>query len=561
MTYGSVGHWYLYPQLAVDTHGDVGMSYSRSGDSSYIGAYYTTRLVSDPPGFNGSHQIQPGAGNYVVDYGSGRNRWGDYLGAAVDPSDLNDFWFITEYASATNTWNTWVSKVRAVPYSGAHVYPENSSLNFSDVELNNTDTLSIIISNYGDVTLNITSIPDSTGPFHFIPTISIPYNLTTFDSVTLYFTFSPTVADTFDLNYPITTNDANFPGIHCWGHSYKINPALNRVLYGSTGSGNSGQTITIDKNNGSGTEIGFSRFNEVKSMCVDPNSQILYGLITSGQQSSILRVNAMDGDAYELFSFNIPDMAGLSFDTSGTLYAASKIGKIYKIDLDNLSYSLVTQNPVILSGIAFNPISNELWASSYAVLGSNKDLIFKINLSTGDTTFIGHTGLASVTSDIVFDENGNLFGVTGPNNQANDLISIDTSNAAGTIVGSTGINDITGLAYVRSVATGIKNDKPKNVPGTFSLRQNYPNPFNPTTTIEYNLPVNSNVRVNVYDILGELVNVLVDRNENAGTHKIIWNANNANGKKVSTGIYFYELKAQGINGKSFNQIRKMILLK
>ncbi|MCK9282487.1 MAG: T9SS type A sorting domain-containing protein, partial [Melioribacteraceae bacterium] len=85
---------------------------------------------------------------------------------------------------------------------------------------------------------------------------------------------------------------------------------------------------------------------------------------------------------------------------------------------------------------------------------------------------------------------------------------------------------------------------------------NYPNPFNPTTTIEYNLPTEDNVKLEVYNSLGQLINVLVEGEQSAGKQRITWNGKDSFGNSVASGIYFYRIKTN-----SFSQIRKMILLK
>ncbi len=95
------------------------------------------------------------------------------------------------------------------------------------------------------------------------------------------------------------------------------------------------------------------------------------------------------------------------------------------------------------------------------------------------------------------------------------------------------------------------------VPETYSLNQNYPNPFNPTTTISYALPFNSEVKLTVYNMLGKKVAELVNSTQNAGIHATSWNAAN-----MPSGIYFYNIKMQSIDGKeSFNNVRKMMLVK
>jgi photosystem II stability/assembly factor-like uncharacterized protein len=96
-----------------------------------------------------------------------------------------------------------------------------------------------------------------------------------------------------------------------------------------------------------------------------------------------------------------------------------------------------------------------------------------------------------------------------------------------------------------------------NLITNFVLHQNYPNPFNPITKISYTLPYNANVRLSVYNALGEEIEVLLELNQESGYHEAIWNAVN-----VTSGIYFYKIEASPVNGeKGFKGSRKMILLR
>ncbi len=106
--------------------------------------------------------------------------------------------------------------------------------------------------------------------------------------------------------------------------------------------------------------------------------------------------------------------------------------------------------------------------------------------------------------------------------------------------------------------TGVDNNNStdSNLPKEISLSQNYPNPFNPTTNISYSLPVNSDVSLEVFNIKGEKVRTLVNGNVSAGTHDVTWNGISDNGSKVSSGVYFYRLNA---NGESV--VRRMTIVK
>jgi hypothetical protein len=101
----------------------------------------------------------------------------------------------------------------------------------------------------------------------------------------------------------------------------------------------------------------------------------------------------------------------------------------------------------------------------------------------------------------------------------------------------------------RGSLVGVENQG--NIPNEFSLSQNYPNPFNPTTHIRYSLQEDGFVTLKIYNALGSEIQTLVSGNVNAGVHEV-----NFDGSKLSSGIYFYELRQ---NNKVIT--KKMILMK
>jgi hypothetical protein len=95
------------------------------------------------------------------------------------------------------------------------------------------------------------------------------------------------------------------------------------------------------------------------------------------------------------------------------------------------------------------------------------------------------------------------------------------------------------------------------VVGVNELRQNRPNPFNPQTTIEYQVKTSGRVTLKVYNVAGQLVRTLVDRDVPAGkVHSVTWKGINNAGQSVSSGVYFYKFVAPG-----YATTRKMVLLK
>ncbi len=97
---------------------------------------------------------------------------------------------------------------------------------------------------------------------------------------------------------------------------------------------------------------------------------------------------------------------------------------------------------------------------------------------------------------------------------------------------------------------------PPSAPLSFSLNQNYPNPFNPSTVINFSIAGSGDVRLEVFDVLGRLVTTLVNREMTAGSYRVVWEGNDRDGAKVSSGIYVYRI-ASG----AFTASRKMLLLR
>ncbi|NOR45247.1 MAG: T9SS type A sorting domain-containing protein [Candidatus Delongbacteria bacterium] len=129
--------------------------------------------------------------------------------------------------------------------------------------------------------------------------------------------------------------------------------------------------------------------------------------------------------------------------------------------------------------------------------------------------------------------------------------SLDSSLGSG-VIGSVSNENIelsSGIIYLQAKGeeTGIED----NMPLKFELSHNYPNPFNPVTTIQYTIPNDQFVKLNVYNIKGEMVSELVKGDVKAGIHKV-----NFDGNQFTSGQYFYRIETNG-----FTKIQKMVLIK
>ena len=104
-------------------------------------------------------------------------------------------------------------------------------------------------------------------------------------------------------------------------------------------------------------------------------------------------------------------------------------------------------------------------------------------------------------------------------------------------------------------ATAI-DDQNWQVAGQFTLEQNYPNPFNPLTRIDFSLPGSAEVKIKVFNVLGQKVRTLVNARMKAGQHHVLWDGRDETGRMLPAGVYFYRLELEGAR-----MTRKMILMK
>jgi len=125
-------------------------------------------------------------------------------------------------------------------------------------------------------------------------------------------------------------------------------------------------------------------------------------------------------------------------------------------------------------------------------------------------------------------------------------------------IGGRDLGSTNGVGYILKTTNGGDEYSPvgkesisNEVPEVFRLEQNYPNPFNPTTNIKYSVPENGFVKLSIYNLVGEEVNVLINKQIDAGFYEVTFNAAN-----IPSGVYFYQL-----NAGNFVETKKMILMK
>ncbi|MHB1050214.1 MAG: FlgD immunoglobulin-like domain containing protein [Bacteroidota bacterium] len=155
-------------------------------------------------------------------------------------------------------------------------------------------------------------------------------------------------------------------------------------------------------------------------------------------------------------------------------------------------------------------------------------------------------------ADIALDYAGNIIWFENGNEE---IVMIAPPRAGSTVTHTVRAYDTVSVDAISSVGSS------GNMPNTFVLNQNYPNPFNPSTMISYQIPADGRVSVVIYDVLGNAVSELYNGSANAGYNAVVWNATNAAGMKAASGMYLYRVTAELSDGRSFSDVKRMLLLK
>jgi hypothetical protein len=440
---------------------------------------------------------------------------------------------------------------RQQPLVGSQIGVIPPIVDFGRTEVGTTSLQrTVAIRSVGSSNLTVSGISDPSSLFSLINVPSLPVIIPPLGTETFEVNFSPTSAGVFNSSITITSDDPSDPtkDVSLTGEGVVINPAKPGVCYASTGINDGGNLLAINNTTGTGTLIGPTGLELVPGLAIDSNGD-MYGI--DGNTSDLYKIDAATGTAVFVASTGLIHLPAIAFDGNDVLHGLG-------VDPVNIQFSLLTINtttgvPTLVGpvptydwrGLAFDPTDGKLWAST------NGEEIYVINPITGSRTLIGATGLGAGTPDIHFDDMGNLYGSIGGGGSPNNLISINKTTGAGTVIGPIGFIAVSGMAARLNRVVSVGNDTDSKVPTSFALVQNYPNPFNPTTTISYSIPREELVQLKLYNTLGEEVLILINEVKQAGNYKYKLDATS-----LTSGIYFYRLQAG-----SFVETRKMVLMK
>ena len=208
----------------------------------------------------------------------------------------------------------------------------------------------------------------------------------------------------------------------------------------------------------------------------------------------------------------------------------------------------------VIIGLSANCASAQaIHAAAPGTKGNTIELTV-VNGSTGVSYENVHVRLLRHSANLAFKSNEQSIRDIPPGQNAAATLTFDVARSVPVNTQDTlqfTITDKTGSVWMKSVIVRYTG------PTVFALDQNFPNPFNPSTTIQYQLPVESRVSLKLYDMLGREVATLVNEERPSGYHEVRWIASNA-----ASGVYFYRLEAQPLNGGNrFQSVKKLMVLK
>jgi hypothetical protein len=273
------------------------------------------------------------------------------------------------------------------------------------------------------------------------------------------------------------------------------------------------------------------------------------------------------------------DYATVKYNSSGTQLWVQRFNGsgnnndvARRVIVDNSNNIYVTGSATGMSSgydfctIKYNPSGVQQWVGNYNGPANATDEASVLAVDTGGNIYAGGYSYGTTSNAdyciVKYNQSGVQQVVTrynGPGNSG-DYISAMAINPSGLIVSGfsmgAGTNyDFATIEY--SLITGVEPISGK-IPQYFILYQNYPNPFNPATVIKFDNPSASLVNLVIYDILGKEIEILVNEELPAGSYEFSWNASS-----YSSGIYFYRIYMQDLNGygRNYSQVKKMILTK
>jgi len=273
---------------------------------------------------------------------------------------------------------------------------------------------------------------------------------------------------------------------------------------------------------GSGTTVTFTPIHDAYTKSSMPTSS--YGA------SSTLRVRKSSTDNMNTY---------FKFEVTGIITVQRATLRLYVTDDGNDAGKLYLVSNTFKGSSTLWKQSTLNWNNAPEIAGTALSAVGAVGIGT----WIEFDITSAVRSDGLYS-----FALTNNSSNTIGFSSREGANPPQLLIEGTTLTVAVGGGHDLLDATNSR-------PGEFSLAQNYPNPFNPETQIVFEMPTDELVQLTVFDILGRQVAVLVNATLQAGRHQITWEGRDANGLRVSSGMYFYQLRTS-----NFVASKRMLLV-
>lgn len=386
----------------------------------------------------------------------------------------------------------------------------------------------------------------------------------------------------FDLILPqVLYNVAPDPTDVDFDNAGDFGPGDQSFFY-NLGGGTSGQLMKIDTTTGTGTALGNilpSGAETWAGMATDPTDGTIYAAgLQINVGSTLYIIDPVNLTATPVGPIGALGIISLAVDGNGDMWAHDLVTDMF-LSIDKTTGAATNVGSLGFDanygqGMTWDPATDQLYMAAFNNVTFVPELRI-VDRATGGSTLVGVLGQSvpgglcqlgflaipgaggasfiellpptsgSVDPQDVANLTARIYGLDVGDTVYYANIEIESNDPANPLV--------TIPVEIRSGPTGIT--EVNAMPTTFAISQNYPNPFNPTTTFKYQLPEVSDVKLIIYNILGQKVRTLINRSVEPGYHTIEWNGLNDTGNQVATGLYISRFQA----GKYVKTMKMMML--
>ncbi len=571
----AAGTYTFYPAIFPNKDNDAVVVFSGSGPNINPGAYYA--LIKNGT-LQASEELKAGEDSYFRTFlaGLGRNRWGDYGGAAIDPVDELTFWLYHEYALPRATpdvfgeygrWGTAFAHVGTIE-SPTYFYADNitvSSLvlhwNGRSAEFKVTQNGSVIFTGT-DTTLTVNGLTENTTYQFVVRGKSSGENYFSADSIVLSVTTEPAAGSTNPTEVASAT-----PTYSTGSGTSEFAIRQSGVWLTFPGGTSQSTQFTAYKNSGDPGVVG-SLPATVDRIAKDRNWTVVASAGTSvGTYNIRFDLTGVSG----ITNFNTLRILKRDNSSSAWQDVETDLGATVTYNEPYITVSGLTTLSDFAIGASGSDNPLPVMLSSFTARGGNQQVLLQWRTESefNNLGFIIERSLSKdgPFSEIASYQNYPQLAGQGNSNQPHQyqFTDLQVENNKTYYYRLVDV-DVNGWKTYHNVVSatpnvnGVDMEKEDRIATKFDLFQNYPNPFNPSTTISFSVPSSQRdvvpVQLIIYNNLGQAVRHLFEGELDGGFYKVRWDGKDDAGQTLPSGIYYVQFRTPVLQ-----KTQRMLLMK